>query len=116
MFDWILEAIWSAVRKFAEWITTVFVWVWEWLYSFVNEFLGWLFESSAEYLQEIIQSIKPHIPAGVVENIVSAYDWLQYINDWVPVKYAITLFLAYFAIKYVLVVGRWVKSCIPFIG
>ncbi len=38
--------------------------------------------------------------------IVDGYFWFQYINNWVPVDYAIKLFIAYYSIAVAFYVTR----------
>lgn len=116
MWKWIKDAIVWAVEKLAGWLLDLFLWLFEWVYEVVNVFLSWLFNFAGEALLAVFTKLGEYIPAGLVDNITDAYVWLEYINNYIPVKLGITLLIAYYAIYLVVTIYRTVKSFIPFIG
>lgn len=106
-FEWLADTL-------SGWLLDLLVWVIEFLYSMCNDFLSWLFGFEGDMLEKALEKVAGHIPDNLIENILSAYGWLEYINNYVPVKLAITLFIAYFAMYVVISTYRLIRSLIPF--
>ena len=123
MFDWI-ESFWDAIKDFfkstynkiAEYVIDLFIWLYEYVFYIINTFLDWMLNLLADLLVAAIESISPYLPSGLIETIMDSFAYLQYINGWVPVKLAIQLTIAYYAIALVLGVFRFVLSLIPGVG
>lgn len=115
-FGWIWDFFKSVVVTVVGYIVDLFVWL--------LEFVFWIFDSIVRFLWSLaepliiaaLEAIAEHMPEGVVEAITASYSWLQYINEWVPVEYCITLFIAYYGIAVALYIARILISLIPFIN
>ena len=114
------ESLWEAlnwlITTFGGWLLDMLMWVIEYVYELVNEFLSWLYSYVGEMAISFLNRIKPHIPGNLIDNILGAYQWLEYINEYVPVKLSISLLVAYYGIYLIITIYRFVKSWIPFIG
>ena len=114
------EAIWEAIKRLLKtlcgWLLDLLLWVVEFVYELVNEFMTWIYSFVGEKLLALLKLVKPHIPGDLVDNILGAYQWLEYINEYLPVKLSISLLVAYYSIYLIVTIYRFVKSWIPFVG
>ena len=116
MLAYIRDLIWSALKYVASWLLDLLVWVFEWVYGLVSECLQWLYDLCGEMLIAALNAVAEVMPDGLVDVVLETYEWLEYIDGWVPVKYGIGLLLAYFSIMVILTVIRWVFRLIPGLG
>lgn len=116
MAEYIWNLIVSALKYLAGWFLDILVWVFEWLYGLVSGFLQWLYELVGGVLVTALEAMADVMPSGVVETVLEAYEWLEYINAWIPIKYGLALLAAYFALTALMAVVRWVMRIIPGLG
>lgn len=128
MFEWIKEYLYNLFDRYFTYIwdflksvLTVIVQYLLDLFTWVFEFVFWVFDSlftvfydlAAEFVVMGIESVAPYVPGGLIEAISESYVWLQYINEWVPVKYCISLFIAHYGIATALYGIRCFLSLLP---
>lgn len=112
MWAWIKDTFDTLAKYFLD----LFVWL--------IEFVFWIFDTVSRFLWELIVSliktmfdaVSEKMPAGVVEAITDSYVWLEYINEWVPIQFGITLFVAYYTIAALVYVFRLLISLLPFVN
>ncbi len=112
-FGWLLDFITSIVKTLVGYVVDIFLWFWEWIFWFFDSILRFLWGLAEPLIIACLESAARHMPRGLIDTVVAGYGWFQYINEWVPVQYCITLFLAYYAIAFVLYVARVIISLIP---
>lgn len=110
MLDYLKDLLWDALKKFGGWFLDLFLWLWELAYTHVNEFFDWFFNFCGDKLLDLLDRIAPYIPDGLADTITDTYQWLEYINEWVPVSFAIKLTVAYFAIVLLVIGFRYLRS------
>lgn len=116
MLGYIGDLILRGLKHIAGWLLDLFVWFFEWMYSVVSEFLQWLFDLMGEVALSVLEGLSGIMPEGLVDAITGTYEWLKYVDDWVPIKFGLGLLCAYFAIMVALAVLRWVLRLIPGLG
>lgn len=112
--------MWDWIKRTFDTLAGYFIDLLVWLL----EFVFWIFDTMSRFLWGLVLSllnsafdaVRQEMPQGVVDTITASYAWLGYINDWVPLQYGITLFVAYYAIAGLLYVFRIVISLIPFVN
>lgn len=105
-------AVFEYFQKLAKWLLDLFLWVFGWLYALVSEILQWLYDRALDLLITALEAVGEYVPDDVMDVVVATFEWLEYINDWVPIKYGIGLLVAYYSIFLVLRVMRFMKSLI----
>lgn len=104
--------IWDLIRNLGRWLLDLLVWLFEWLYGLASECLQWLYDRSVDLVLALLATVAEYVPDGLVDTVTAVFEWLVYINEWVPIKYGIGLLVAYYALYAVLIVYRFFKSLI----
>ncbi len=102
MFDWVF----SIFEKIAEYFLDLFMWFFEFLFWLFDSLLRFMWDLARPLVIACLEAGAEHLPDGWIETIVDGYFWFQYINEWVPVDYAIKLFIAYYSIATAFYVTR----------
>ena len=113
MFDWIVNAIWEALRTVGGWCIDLFIWVLEWVFYYPGLFLSWLSGLAVDLVIEFLSMLAPYLPDGGMTAIVKAYVWLELIDEVFPLSFGISLLVAYYSIKLVLMIIKWTLKAIP---
>ena len=102
MFDWIQSTFDTLARYFLD----LLMWFFEFIFLLFDSFLRFLWELVRPLVIDCLAAGAAYLPGGWVDTIVDGYFWFQYINNWVPVDYAIKLFIAYYSIAVAFYVTR----------
>ena len=116
MLESIFKFFWDFLKRIAGYLADIVLWLVEFLYSLVNGILDFLLVTFADLVVDALEAVKPHVPDDLVSSIVAMYEWLEYIDEWIPISFGIKLLIAYFAIMFVLIVIRWILRLIPGMG
>ncbi len=110
------DVVKEALKKAFGWFFEAIAWLAAFLYTLVNEILTFIFELCSELFLEAIHQLDRYIPGELESTITATFEWLQYIEAWIPVSYAFKLVIAFYGIWLILGLYRTLKSFIPFIG
>ncbi len=113
LLKYFLQGLWELLSQLGEWFLDLLLWLLEWIFSIVNMFLEWVIDLCLDLFEEFISMVAPHVPANVSSVISDGLTYLSYIEPWFPARFGLTLFLAYFSIKGVLLAVKWILKLIP---
>ncbi len=109
MFDWLANVL----GILAGYVLDFLVWLLEfvfWIFDALLHFLWGLIKPIIDSCWEVLSS---HLPPDLISSIIASYEWLQYIGQWVPIQYGITLFVAYYSLASGLYIARVIISFFP---
>ncbi len=109
MFDW----IGNVLGKLAQYAIDFLVWLLEFVFWIFDALIRFLWELARPVVDACLDAVASKLPTGLIDAIVAAYAWFQYVNEWIPIKYGITLFLAYYALASALYIFRVFLSFFP---
>ncbi len=109
MFDW----IGSALDKVAQYLLDFLVWLMEYVFWIFDSLFRSLWALAQPYLLSVLDKMAQHLPNDLMPVIAAAYAWFQYVNEWVPIEYAIGLFITYYVIASTLYCYRLFMSLFP---
>ena len=112
-FVYIWDFLKSVFETFAQYFLDLFVWFFEFVYEILNTIFEFFIEIVTDLAVAVLEKIAPYIPENVLETITASYEWLKYINEWVPVTYGLSLFVAYYSIAVAMYVARFLVSLLP---
>lgn len=116
MWEAIKKYLWSILEKIAGFFLDLLTWLVEFLYFILSSIYEFFITFFGEILLTLLNAFGEHIPTGLIDNVLTVYEWLEYINKWVPIEYGIKLLLAYFTITLLFSVYKFVRSLIPGLG
>jgi hypothetical protein len=105
--------LWEFLSQLGKWFLDLLLWLLEWIFEIVNMFFEWIVGFTVDLLEEFIDLVAPHIPANLSGVISDVFMYLSYIEPWFPVKFGLSLFIAYYGAKFVLLVVKWILKLIP---
>lgn len=85
----------------------------DYLKSWFAWLIDWLKGLILAVLLPVLRELGQLIPPEWHDGIATAISWLGYIDTWVPLAFGIKLLVAYYAIKAVLIVIKYVLKAIP---
>lgn len=105
MFDGILE-----------YLTEFGLWLIEQFKDFVLWLLNWLIEAFNDniypILEFIVDKIGPIVPADWTAPLQEFLRWMGIINCWVPVDFGFMLLTAYYSIKLIAMIFKWIANIV----
>jgi hypothetical protein len=102
MFDSLIDFLKDLLSSLVEYLKETAIWI-----------IEWIKEVALSVLTPVLQGIGNMIPDGWNENIEEGLSWLCYIDSWVPIVFAVQMFIAYLAITKSLNVLKWILKAIP---
>ncbi|MCC8164896.1 MAG: hypothetical protein LIQ31_01785 [Planctomycetes bacterium] len=112
--------MWDMAKEFLKsvfgWLFEAIAWFAVFIYHLFNELLSFLYGLCGDLFLEAIHQIDRYVPGDLEISIKASFEWLQYIEAWVPVSFAFKLVVAFYGIWLILGLYRTLKSFIPFIG
>lgn len=112
MWDWIKGMVWSALKALAKLALDVFLAFWQWVYDFLNESWDYVVEKVGDGIVELITELGKLLPSDSIDNILKTYQWLEYIDSWVPLKFGIGLLVTYYSMALIKKVGKYFLSIV----
>ncbi len=109
MFDWIINIL-ATLSGYA---LDFLVWILEYVFWLFDTLLRFLWELARPVIASALTAAASHLPSGLVNTIADAYAWFQYVNEWIPIQYAIGLFMAYYSLASTLYCFRVFMSFFP---
>ncbi len=111
MFKWVEETF----DTLAEYFLDLFVWFFEFVFGILNFLFEFLSEFASGLAVEGLEAAAKHVPEDLFDTILASYEWLRYIDGWVPVTYSLVLLVAFYALAIAMYIARFLISLIPFV-
>lgn len=113
MFEWIVDAIWTLLKTLGGWFLDLLFWCLEFVFELVNMFLDWILDLGVGLILMVLETLGGKLPSGIENTMKDAFLWLVYVDEWFPLSFGIKLLIAYYGIKLVLNITKWVLKAIP---